>query len=435
MTILAEVAIVFGLMLLNGVLAMSELAMMSSRRGRLEQRAATGDPGATAALRVLDDPTGFLSTVQVGITLVGILAGAISGATLSGHLAGFLSDAGIPSATADTLALAAVVAAITYLSLVVGELVPKRLALINPEGVASRVAAPMALLARLGAPLVWILRTSTNALLRLLRVGDTPGSRVTEEEIKSLLAEGAHAGIVKRVEHEMIEGIMHIADRSVRSIMTPRVEVAWLDVEASPETIRRTLAAAGHSRYPVCRGDLDGIVGVAHLRRLIDSLLAGGAIDLAAIAEPPIIVPEGTPILRVIERFRQSSGHLAVVVDEYGSVEGVVSPADVLTAIAGELTAGPDDAAAEAAQRADGSRLVDGRMEIHRVERLLGVQDLSRDDEFATLAGFILWELGHMPKVGEAFVRGDLRFEVVDLDGRRIDKVLVEPVADTRAVG
>ena len=375
MTILAEVAIVLGLMLLNGVLAMSELAMMSSRRGRLEQRAAQGDRGAMAALRVLDDPTGFLSTVQVGITLVGILAGAISGATLGGEFAAVLTAAGVPAATADTLAIAAVVAAITYLSLVVGELVPKRLALTNPEAVASRVAAPMALLARLGAPLVWILRTSTNALLRLLRVGDTPNSRVTEDEIKALLAEGAQAGIVKRVEHEMIEGIMHIADRSVRSIMTPRVEVVWLDVASSPATIRRALAAAGHSRYPVCNGDLDGIVGVVHLRRLIDSLLAGAAVDLAALAEPPSMVPEGTPIPRVIERFRQSSGHLAVVVDEYGAVEGVVSPTDVLTAIAGELTAGPEDTSAEAARRADGSWLVDGRMEIHRVERLLGVAD------------------------------------------------------------
>ena len=435
MRILAEGAIVLGLMLLNGILAMSELAMMSSRRGRLEQRAAQGDRGAKAALQVLDDPTGFLSTVQVGITLVGILAGAISGASFSGHLAGFLRDAGMPAVTADTLALAVVVAAITYLSLVVGELVPKRLALTNAEGIASRVAAPMAVLARLGAPLVWILRTSTNAILKLIGVGDTPASRVTEEEIRSLLAEGADAGIVKRVEHEMIEGIMHIADRSVRSIMTPRVEVIWLDVEASLETIRRTLAAAGHSQYPVCRRDLDCIVGVAHLRSLIDSLLAGGVIDLAAIAVPPIIVPEGTPILRVIERFRQSSGHLALVVDEYGSVEGVVSPADVLTAIAGELTAGPDDAAAEATQRADGSWLVDGRMEIHRAERILGLRDLSHDDKFATLAGFILWELGHMPTAGEAFVRFGLRFEVVDLDGRRIDKVLVEQVDGQRAAG
>ena len=384
---------------------------------------------------MLDDPTGFLSTVQVGITLVGILAGAISGASFSGHLAGFLRDAGMPAVTADTLALAVVVAAITYLSLVVGELVPKRLALTNAEGIASRVAAPMAVLARLGAPLVWILRTSTNAILKLIGVGDTPASRVTEEEIRSLLAEGADAGIVKRVEHEMIEGIMHIADRSVRSIMTPRVEVIWLDVEASLETIRRTLAAAGHSQYPVCRRDLDCIVGVAHLRSLIDSLLAGGVIDLAAIAVPPIIVPEGTPILRAIERFRQSSGHLALVVDEYGSVEGVVSPADVLTAIAGELTAGPDDATAEATQRADGSWLVDGRMEIHRAERILGLRDLSHDDEFATLAGFILWELGHMPTAGEAFVRFGLRFEVVDLDGRRIDKVLVEQVDGQRAAG
>ena len=426
--ILLEIAVVVVLMLLNGVLAMSELALMSSRRGRLEQMAQSGRRGARTALQLLDDPTAFLSTVQVGITLVGILAGALSGATLGIHLADFLVGQGLARKTADTLGIGGVVLALTYASLVIGELVPKRLALAYPERAASLIAVPLAFVARVGLPVVWVLRVSTNTVLRLLGVGDRPEARVTEEEIRALLAEGAQAGVVKPIEHELIEGVMRIADRPVRAIMTPRVDLVWLDVGASYDTLRTMLTANTHSRYLVCRGGLDDLVGIVHVRDLLPGLLSGKPFDLAALARPAVMVHESTSVIRIVELLRGGSQRLAIVLDEYGVVEGVVAPADVLTAIAGELS---DDSAEEpdAVRRADGSWLVDGRMEIHRLERLLDRRDLDRGGRYQTLAGLVLWELGRMPKVGDTFRMGELRFEVVDLDRRRIDKVLIGPWA------
>lgn len=429
MTVVLQILAILALILLNGFLAMAELAVVSSRRSRLEQMAREGRRGARVAADLLDDPTRFLSTVQVGITLVGILAGAISGATLGGHLARRLVALGVPPGTADTLAIGGVVLAITYLSLIAGELVPKRLALADPERVAARVAPPMALISRVAGPLVWVLRVSTNGVLRLLGLGVESGARVSEDEIRALLAEGAQAGVVKRAEKEMIEGIMRVADRPVRGIMTPRLEVAWLDLADSPELLRRKIAKAGHTRYPVCRGKLDEVVGILHLRRLVGRDLGRG-FDLQALLDPPLMVHEGTPVLRLIELFRESTVHMAIVLDEYGTVEGIATPADIMGAIAGDLPEGRAHAVAEAVRRDDGSWLVDGRMEIHRVERLLGAGEMSRDDEYSTLAGFVLWELGRMPRVGESFVWRGLRFEVVDLDGRRIDKVLVARVQE-----
>ena len=424
--ILLEIAVVGALMLLNGVLAMSELALMSSRRVRLEQLAQSGNRGARAALRLLDDPTTFLSTVQVGITLVGILAGALSGATLGAHLANWLAGLGFARTTADTLGVGSVVILLTYTSLVIGELVPKRLALAFPERAASLVALPLSFVARVALPVVWLLRVSTNTVLRLLGVGDRPEVRVTEEEIRALLAEGAQAGVVKPIEHELIEGVMRIADRPVRAIMTPRVDLVWLEVGISHDALRATLAAHSHSRYLVCRGGLDDLVGIVHVRDLLPGLLSSAPIDLATLARPATMVHESTSVIRIVEMLRSGSQRLAVVLDEYGVVEGVVAPSDVLSAIAGELSqSGTEEP--DAVRREDGSWLVDGRMEIHRLERLLDRRDLDRGGRYQTLAGLVLWELGRMPRVGDSFRLGDLRFEVVDLDHRRIDKVLIQP--------
>ena len=424
--ILLEIAVVGALMLLNGVLAMSELALMSSRRVRLEQLAQSGNRGARAALRLLDDPTTFLSTVQVGITLVGILAGALSGATLGAHLANWLAGLGFARTTADTLGVGSVVILLTYTSLVIGELVPKRLALAFPERAASLVALPLSFVARVALPVVWLLRVSTNAVLRLLGVGDQPEVRVTEEEIRALLAEGAQAGVVKPIEHELIEGVMRIADRPVRAIMTPRVDLVWLEVGISHDALRATLAAHSHSRYLVCRGGLDDLVGIVHVRDLLPGLLSSVPIDLVTLARPATMVHESTSVIRIVEMLRSGSQRLAVVLDEYGVVEGVVAPSDVLSAIAGELSqSGTEEP--DAVRREDGSWLVDGRMEIHRLERLLDRRDLDRGGRYQTLAGLVLWELGRMPRVGDSFRLGDLRFEVVDLDHRRIDKVLIQP--------
>ena len=422
--ILLELVAIALLLLLNGVLALSELALMASRRGRLEQRARGGDRGARRALRLLDDPTAFLATVQIGITAVGILAGALSGATLGVHLARALDRLGLPAAVADTFGIGLVVVALTYLSLVVGELVPKRLALADPERAASLVARPLAALSGLALPLVWILRGSTNTVLRRLGVSLDAARRVTEEESRAIVAEGAQAGVVTPVERELLEGVMQIADRPVRAIMTPRVDVVWLDVAADPHAVQATIAATGHSRFPVARGRLDDLVGIVDVRQLFVAAPAGGAPDLAALATAPPMVHESTPVVRLIELLRRGRQRMAVVLDEYGAVEGIVTPVDVLTAIAGGLA---QDAAEEpaAVRRADGSWLIDGRMELHRLERLLEQRNLDRGGRYQTLAGLVLWELGRMPRVGDGFRKGDLSFEVVDLDGRRIDKVLV----------
>lgn len=427
MILLLEILLVLALVLLNGFLAMSELAVMSSRRARLEQMAIRGEPGAKAALKLVDDPTHFLSTVQVGITLVGILAGAVSGATLSRHLAEPLARVGLSVTTADTVALAVVVLLITYLSLIIGEIVPKRLALAAPERTAARVARPMAGIARVAAPVVWLLRLSTNAVLRLLGVAGEPGQRVSEEEIRALLAEGAQAGVLKRVEREMIEGVMRVADRPLRSLMTPRPDVVWLDVAAGPEAIRDVISRSGHSRYPVCRGDLDEILGVLHVRKLAAHLLASEPIDLVALAEPPFMVHEGATVVRAVELFRQNPIHMAVLLDEYGVVEGIVTPVDILSAIAGDLAEEDGSDQGEAVQRPDGSWLVDAGMGVHEVERLLDVAGMTEGGDFVTLAGFVLWRLGRMAKVGDEVVWQRWRFVVVDLDGRRIDKIMIQP--------
>ncbi|MFO1070170.1 MAG: hemolysin family protein [Geminicoccaceae bacterium] len=422
-----ELLVVLGLVLLNGFFAMSELAVVSARRARLQQLADSGRAGAKAALALQAEPTRFLSTVQVGITLIGVLAGAYSSATLAHLLAAALVDSGMAARLADTVALAVVVVAITYLSLVLGELVPKRLALGDAAGIASRVALPMRVLSLVGAPLVWILEGSTNAILRLLGIRTDQRAEVTEEEIRTLIAEGAEAGVLHRAEQDMIEGVMRLADRPVRAVMTPRVEVAWLDIEAPVEEVRDTIARSGHSRFLVGRGGLDELVGVVQTKDLAIALLRGQSTDLGPLVREPIIVPESTPVLRLLERFRTAPVHLAVVVDEYGSLEGIVTPRDILTAIAGALPEGLEEDNPDAVRRDDGSWLVDGRMGTDEVERTLGVAGIADDGSYTTLAGFMLARMGRLPKAGDWFRWEGHRFEVVDMDGRRIDKVLVVP--------
>jgi putative hemolysin len=424
---LVEILLVLGLVLLNGLLAMAEMAIVSARRAGLRQLAEQGHAGARAALRLQADPNRFLSTVQAGITLVGVLNGAFSGVTLARYLIEPLASLGLGAAAAHSVALAVVVAGITYLSLVIGELVPKRLALQHAEAVAIRVARPLDALAVAGRPLVWLLERSTAVGLRLLGVERPAEPRVTEEEVRSLLAEGTASGIFDPREHAMIEGVLRIADHSVRSIMTPRVDVVWLDVDSPAESIRATMTAHGHSRYPVGRGGLGALVGVVQTKDLVGGLLAGQPLDLGAAVAEPLMVPEGTPILRLIERFRSARVHLAIVVDEYGTIEGIVTPLDVLEAIAGELPEEHDQDPLGAVRRADGSWLVDGRLSIHETARLLGLHGMDHGEDYATLAGFVLWQLRRLPGPGDGFVWHDLWFEVVDMDGRRIDKVLIQP--------
>jgi len=424
---IVELVIVVALILINAFFAMSELALVSARRARLQGMAEQGHRGARAALALAEDPNRLLSTVQVGITLIGIFAGAFGGATLSVPLRDWLVTLPGMAPWADELSFALVVVAITYFSLIIGELVPKRIALNHAESIAARVARPMQMVAAVGAPIVWLLQRSTELVLRLLGVSAVPAQTVTEEEVKSMIAEGTEAGVFVEAEREMIDGVLRLADRSVRSIMTPRHEMVWVDLEDSPEEIRRTIAESGCSRFPVARGELDELEGVIQTKDLLDRMLGGGPFDVAETMRPPLVVPDGTPALKLLQTFRSAPIHLAVVVDEYGSVEGLVTPTDILSAIAGEvgdLTI--DSAGYSIVRREDGSWLVDAMMPIDEVERLLRLRGLrSEDGDYQTLAGFVLWHLGHLPKVAESFTENGVRYEVIDLDGNRIDKVLV----------
>ncbi len=423
-----ELAIVGLLILLNGFFAMSELALVSSRPGRLRQLAESGNRGARVALRLAEDPTGFLSTVQVGITLVGIFAGAYSGATFASPLANALRPLPVIGASADTIAFMLVVITIAYLSLVAGELVPKRLALNNAEGIAAAVAGPMTLIARLGGPVVWFLRLSTEAVLRLLRVKAKPDSTVTEEEVKAMIAEGTDAGIFQPAEREMIEGVLRLADRPVRSIMIPRPDVDWLDAQEHADALHDEIVRTGHSRYPVIRGAADNIIGIVQAKDLLEQQRRTGTIDLATAVRAPLYVDEHLPVLKLLDRFKSSKVHMAVIIDEHGSFLGIVTPTDILIAIAGDLPERAGDAEPDAVKRKDGSWLLDGAMAIDDVERKLGISGLRQEESYSTLAGFALSELGRIPEAGAAFTWRDWRFEIIDLDGRRIDKILASRI-------
>jgi putative hemolysin len=429
---LAHFLILVALVLVNGLFAMAELSLFSSRATRLRQLAQEGSRGARAALRLLDEPTRFLSTVQFYITLIGVLAGVYSGARFAGPLADWLARFGALAPVTqylDTTAYGIVVVGVTFLSLVIGELVPKRWALTNPEVNAARLAPFMEALALFSKPFVWVLQGSTELVSRLLGLRTTTNRAVSEEEIRSMIAEGAHTGIFHVAEHQMIEGVLRLPDRTVRSIMIPRGDVVWLDAADSRETVWNAVRTSGHSRYPVCRGQLDELVGVVMTGDLAEWLGNREAGELSARVHAPLIVHESTRILRLLELFRESKMHFAVIVDEHGSIEGVVTPSDILTAIAGELPEAASEEPAEAVARDDSSWLVDGGMSIDDVERLLKGGNMRSGDDYTTLAGFVLAQLGHLPTTGESFRWRGLRFEVVDMDGRRIDKLLIQRLA------
>ncbi len=420
------------LVCINGLFAMAELAIFSSRPTRLREQANRGSGGARAALRLLDHPTRFLSSVQIGITLIGVLSGVYSGARFAAPLADWLAHFALLAPVTeylDTTAYAIVVVGVTFLSVVIGELVPKRWALTNPEAIASALARPMEMVALLSAPLVWVLRTATELVVRLLRLPKNTARAVSEEEIRSMIAEGAHTGIFHAAEHQMIEGVLRLPDRTVRSIMTPRGDVVWFDAADSRETVWNVVRTSGHSRYPVCRGQLDELLGIVMTGELAEWLGDPQSGELASRLRAPLIVHESTRILRLLELFRESKMHFAAIVDEHGSIEGVVTPSDILTAITGELPEAANEETAEAVARDDSSWLVDGSMSIDDVERLLGAGSMRSGDDYTTLAGFVLAQLGHLPTTGESFRWRGHRFEVVDLDGRRIDKLLVQRLA------
>ena len=423
-----EIAIIVLLTLMNGAFALSELAVVSSRRARLQTMADEGNAGARTALRMIANPSRFLSTVQIGITLVGVVAGAFGGATLGARFGTWLDTIPLLGGYGEVIGYGTVIVAITYLSIVLGELIPKRIALKNPERAASIVARPMRMLSRTAAPFVWLLCASTDALLRLLGLHGEREVTVTEEEVRSMITEGTEAGVFAPEEKTMIDGVLRLADRTVRTIMTPRPDVAWLDTGDSMDALLDKIRSVGHSRYPVSRGELEELVGIVQTRDLLDDVVRGKPFDLVAHAMKPLVVHDGISVLKLLDLIKTSGSHLAVVVDEYGSVEGVVSITDIIETIAGDLPEAGEAPEVAAVRRDDGSWLVEGWMPVDEFELTVGLRGLRDAGNFNTIAGFVLNALGHVPTAGEAFEHDGFRFEVVDMDGRRIDKILVGAV-------
>jgi putative hemolysin len=419
-----EIGIVVVLICLNGLLAMSELAVVSSRPARLKAMIDRHVGGAAKALKLGANPGKFLSSVQIGITLVGVLSGAFSGATLGQRLSETLAEAGVPTRISDWLGVGIVVAAITYGSLIVGELVPKQIALRNPEGIAARVAPAMTLLAKVAAPLVFLLDISGRAVLWLLGQKGESEEKVTDEEIKMLVAEAEHHGTIESDERRMIAGVMRLGDRAVRAVMTPRTDVDWINLAWDDGAIRKALMETQHSRLPVGDGSVDAMVGVIQTRELLAALLSGNRLDLKRHTREAPIVHDQADALDVLATLKESETPVALVHDEYGHFEGLVTPADILEAITGvfraDLEASDDQTAV---QREDGSWLLAGYMPADEMRDHLGI-DIPEDRDYETVAGYVLSQLHHLPATGETVDAQGWRFEVVDLDGRRIDKVL-----------
>ncbi|GAB4559733.1 MAG: hemolysin family protein [Anaerolineae bacterium] len=427
--IVLDTLFIFALIIANGMLAMSEIAIVSARRTRLQQLADEGNARALTALELASDPTRFLATVQIGITLVGVLAGAFGGATLAEELAPHLNMIPLIDPHGESVALAIVVAGITYLSLVFGELVPKRLALNNAEEIASVVAIPMSMLSAVAAPIGWVLSVSTDGILRLLRARPSARSPVTPEEIELLIREGAESGVFEESEQDMIENVLQLDDLRVSAFMIPRTHIEWLDIEDPPETIRRTIAGSHQLCFPVARESLDNVLGVVQVKDLLDQCLAGGSLDLSASLQPPLLVPESLSALRALDRLRQRGTQIALVIDEHGGVEGMVTVDDLLEGVAGRFPVEGEPAGPQALQRADGSWLVDGLLPIVELKERLNIAQLPDEEQamYQTVGGFVTARLGHIPTAGDHFDWEGLRFEVMDMDGRRVDKVLVTP--------
>ncbi|HEX6978826.1 MAG TPA: hemolysin family protein [Alphaproteobacteria bacterium] len=424
-----EILIVLTLIVLNGFFAMSELAVVSARKSRLKALVAGGSSRARAALQLAEQPGTFLPTVQIGITLIGVLAGAFSGATIAEKLSDWLDRFASFRPMSDGLAIALVVAAITYLSLIIGELVPKQLALRNPEAIATRVARPLRLIARATSPAVWLLRVSSDVVLRLLGVRGEATTAVTEEEIRTLIAEGTQAGVFEESEREIVERALRLDDRSVQTVMTPRHDVVWLDVADTAEEVARKIRESGRSRFPLCNGTPDDVVGIVQVRDLLPLCLAGAPFDLHAVVRPAPVLHEHATALEALELIRRSPVHMGIVVDEYGTLQGVATIIDIIEAMVGTIRESDRPEEPEATRRDDGSWLVDGLMPIPEVKQVIGMAGIPENEGFHTLAGFIMWELGRLPKVGDAFDWNGWRVEVADMDGRRIDKVSLRPPA------
>lgn len=426
-SIALEIFVILIFIAINGVFALSEIAVVSSRRVRLQQRAEAGDAGARAALDLLDAPSRFLSTVQVGITLVGVLAGAFGGATLSERIAVSLDQVPALAPYREVISVGLVVLAISYLSLVLGELVPKRLALNDAERIAAHVARPMKWLARFASPIVRTLSVSTDLILRLLRMRPTTELPVTEEEVRMMIGQGRQIGVFEPIEEEMVDHVFRLSDQKVNALITPRTEIVWLDVDDTLEEMRRKIIDTSHSFFPVAHGNLDHIQGVVSARDLLTQCLSGKMLDVQAVLRQPLFVPESMPALAVLDRFRATRSRVALVIDEYGGCEGLLTVDDILDVIAGDIPELGVEIVSEVVQREDGSWSLDGMFGLNEFQELFEIPKLPDETEryYQTLGGFVMAQLGNVPRIGDRFEWHGLRFEVTDMDGRRVDRVVV----------
>lgn len=421
MSIGSELVLISILVLINGVLAMSEAALVASRKARLQQRASEGNKSSALAVKLLEDPNVFLSTVQIGITLIGVLSGAVGGATIAEILAVSLQNLPYIGIYSDSIALGIVVLTITVSTIWLGELVPKRLGINTPERIAEIVAGPMLFISRVFSPFIKLMSSATNFVLRLMGVNPSQEQVITEEELQMLISQGTRAGVFEEAEQDMVEGIFSLGDQRVYSLMTPRTEIVWLDVNDTNEEILEKIANSAYSRFPVREDSLEKILGIVKSRDLLVVSLSGKEINLKELAKPAFFIPETTLASRALEILKKNNTELLLVVDEFGGVQGLLTINDILEEIVGQL----EEEEPQATQRQDGSWLLDGMLEVDEFKEIFNLSVLPHEGEYETLSGFVMTSLGHIPQTADHFEWNNMRFEVIDMDGRRVDKVLV----------
>ena len=435
MSIGFEILIIAMLILGNGIFALSEMAVITARKSRLQDWVKKGNSRAKVALELAQTPNRLLSSVQIGITSIGILAGVFAGRGVAERTADYLQSLPLVGMYHQQIGLGLVVLIITFFSLVIGELVPKRLAMRHPEMIATWVALPLRLFARVSAPMVHLLSVSTEIVCRLFGKAQSEEPPVTEEEITTLVQQGTEAGVFEEKAEGMVEAVLRLGDKSARSLMTPRTQIAWLDLENSMEQIRTKISASGRSRFPVAAGSLDKVTGIVQAKDMLALTLANKPIDLNTLMQEPLFVPRTVSALELLESFKKSNKHIALVVDEYGGIEGLLTHHDILEAIAGDIPIGEKPVDPKAVKRHDGSWLLDGMLSVDEFKEIFHVETLpgEKRDAYQTLGGFVFTQMGRVPSVAESFEWHGLRFEIVDMDGKRIDKVLVMATQATRS--
>jgi len=421
-----EILLIFILLIINGLFSMSEIAVVTSRKVRLQKRAEEGNAGAKAAIEIAESPDRFLSTVQIGITLVAILSGAFGGAALAVHLAPIVERVSFLEGYAESISFVAVVLVITYFSLVIGELVPKKIALNRPERIAALISRPMNFISKSTAPVVWLLSSSTKLVLKIFRQSPSYKASITEEEIKAMIIQGTTAGVLEETEQELMESVIRLDDQRIVALMTPRLKIGWVNWRVSDEEICRQIKDCSFSRLLIGDGNLDNIRGFVKAKDILNFLLEGNSLNLEAVIKEPLYIPETATTLEVLEKFRDANTHLAVIIDEFGSTQGLITTNDILEAIIGDLSVG-GFRKESVVRHDDGSWLLDARLPNVEFCEVLEIKDLPADEsgQYETLAGFIIKRLDKLPSVGNKFEWGDYVFEVVDIDGRRVDRVLV----------